>query len=141
MFSKELKVDRRSMPSLQSHTPLTARQEIAAMIIAYAVLVDYRVEAAQVGEVGVLRISFLKTFEWLQGLWQFLEVSADWLGPDKIRQVVRRTLRKIAEAALPKRRRRSCPRARRQPVSRGPRLKKNPCQNGASKYSVGKIYA
>ena len=141
MFYKELKVDMRSMPSLQSHTPLTAMQEIAALIIAYAVLVDYRVEAAKVGEVGVLRISFLKTFEWIQGLWQFLEVSADLLGPDKIRQVVRRTLRKIAEAAIPKRRRRSCPRALRQPVSSWPRLKKNTYKNGAIEYSVGKIYA
>jgi hypothetical protein len=34
-------------------------QEIAALILAYAVLVDYRVEAAAVGEVGVLRISFM----------------------------------------------------------------------------------
>lgn len=53
---KELKVDTRSTPCLQTHTPLTAMQEIAALILAYAVLVDYRVEAASVGEVGVLRI-------------------------------------------------------------------------------------
>ena len=141
IFYKELKVDMRSMPYLQSHTPLTAMQEIAALILAYAVLVDYRLEAAKVGEVGVLRISFLKTFELVQGLWQFLEVSADLLGPDKIRLVVRRTLRKIAEVAIPKRRQRSCPRALRQPVSSWPRLRKNTYQNGAVEYSVGKIYA
>jgi IS4 transposase len=58
VFYKELKVDMRSTPCLQSHTPLTAIQEIAALILAYAVLVDYRVEAASVGDVGVLRISF-----------------------------------------------------------------------------------
>jgi hypothetical protein len=140
-FYKELKVDMRSMPYLQSHTPLTAMQEIAALIVAYAVLVDYRIEAAKVGEVGVLRISFLKTFKLIQGLWQFLEVSADLLGPDKIRVVVRRTLRKIAEAAIPKRRQRSCPRALRQPVSSWPRLKTNTYQSGAIEYSVGQIYA
>jgi hypothetical protein len=141
IFYKELKVDMRSMPCLQSHTPLTAMQEIAALILAYAVLVDYRIEAAKVGEVGVLRISFLKTFELVQGLWQFLEVSADLLGPDKIRLVVRRTLRQIAEVAIPKRRQRSCPRALRQPVSSWPRLRKNTYQNGPVEYSVGKIYA
>jgi hypothetical protein len=141
IFYKELKVDMRSMPCLQSHTPLTAMQEIAALILAYAVLVDYRIEAAKVGEVGVLRISFLKTFELVQGLWQFLEVSADLLGPDKIRLVVRRTLRQIAEVAIPKRRQRSCPRALRQPVSSWPRLRKNTYQNGPIEYSVGKIYA
>jgi hypothetical protein len=141
IFYKELKVDMRSTPYLQSHTPLTAMQEIAALIIAYAVLVDYRITAAKVGEVGVLRISFLKTFELIQGLWQFLEVSADLLGPEKIRLLVRRTLRQIAEMAIPKRRKRSCPRALRQPVSSWPRLRKNTYHNGPVEYSVGEIYA
>ena len=104
VFYKELKVDMRSTPCLQSHTPLTAMQEIAALILAYAVLVDYRVEAAALGEVGVLRISFLKTLQTVQGLWQFLEVSADLLGPDQVRLLVRRTLRQIADMAIPKRR-------------------------------------
>jgi hypothetical protein len=141
IFYKELKVDMRSTPYLQSHTPLTAMQEIAALILAYAVLVDYRVEAARVGEVGVLRISFLKTLEVIRGLWQFLEVSADLLGPDKVRLVVRRALRRIAEAAISKRRQRSCPRALRQPVSSWPRLRKNTYRTGPITYSVGKIHA
>jgi hypothetical protein len=141
IFYKELKVDMRSTPYLQSHTPLTALQEIAALILAYAVLVDYRITAAKVGEVGVLRISFLKTFEMIQGLWQFLEVSSDLLGPDKVRLVVRRTLRQIAEFAIPKRRKRSCPRALRQPVSSWPRLRKNSYRNGPIQYSVGQIYS
>ena len=38
VFYKELKVDMRSTPCLQSHTPLTAMQEIAALILAYAVV-------------------------------------------------------------------------------------------------------
>ena len=117
VFYKELKVDMRSTPCLQSHTPLTALQEVAALILAYAVLVDYRIEAAAVGDVGVLRISFLKTLQVVQGLWQFLEVSADLLGPAKVRLLVRRALRRIADMAIPKRRPRSCPRALRQPVS------------------------
>ncbi len=141
IFYKEMKVDLRSMPYLQSHTPLTALQEVAALILAYAVLVDYRVAAAKRGEVGVLRISFLKTFEAVRGLWQFLEVSADLLGPKGIALLVRRTLRRIAEAAIPKRRPRSCPRALRQPVSSWPRLRKNTYQTGPITYSIGQIYA
>lgn len=141
IFYKEMKVDMRSMPYLQSHTPLTAMQEIAALILAYAVLVDYRVEAAKIGDVGVLRISFLKTFQAVRGLWQFLEVSADLLGPKGIRLLVRRTLRRIADTAIPKRRQRSCPRALRQPVSSWPRLRKNTYQTGPIEYSVGHIYA
>lgn len=141
IFYKELKVDMRSTPYLQSHTPLTAMQEIAALILAYAVLVDYRLTAAKVGEVGVLRISFLKTFQMIQGLWQFLEVSSDLLGPDEVRLVVRRTLRQIAEFAIPKRRKRSCPRALRQPVSSWPRLRKNTYRHGPVQYTVGQIHS
>jgi hypothetical protein len=141
LFYRELKVDMRSTPLLQSHTPLTAMQEIAALILAYAVLVDYRVGAASVGEVGVLRISFLKTLNIVQGLWQFLEVTADMLTPAQVRLVVRRTLRKIADMALPKRRQRSCQRALRQPVSSWPRLRKNTDRTGGLEYSVGTIYA
>ena len=141
VFYKELKVDMRSTPYLQSHTPLTAIQEIAALILAYAVLVDYRVEAAGVGQVGVLRISFLKTLQVVQGLWQFLQLSGDLLSPPQVRLVVRRALRQIADMAIPKRRARSCPRALRQPVSSWPRLRKNTYRTGALDYSVGEIYA
>ena len=141
LFYKELKVDMRSTPLLQSHTPLTAMQEIAALILAYAVLVDYRVEAAQAGQVGVLRISFLKTMQIVQGLWRFLEVSADLMTPEQLRLVVRRSLRQIADMAIPKRRQRSCPRALRQPVSSWPRLRKNTDRTGTLEYSVGTIYA
>jgi hypothetical protein len=141
VFYRELKVDMRSTPYLQSHTPLTALQEVAALILAYAVLVDYRIQAGALGAVGVLRISFLKTLQMVQGLWRFLEVSADLLGPAKVRLLVRRTLRRIAEMAIPKRRSRSCPRALRQPVSSWPRLRKNTYRRGPVQYSVGEIYA
>lgn len=69
----------------------------------------FRVEAGSVGDLGVLRISFLKTLQALQGLWQFLEVSADLLTPDQVRLVVKRTLRQIADMAIPERCARSCP--------------------------------
>jgi hypothetical protein len=101
----------------------------------------YRIEAATVGAVGVLRISFMKTLQVVQGLWQFLEVSADLLTPAQVRLVVRRSLRRIADMAIPKRRQRSCPRALRQPVSSWPRLRKNTYRNGLVQYSVGQIYA
>lgn len=136
VFYKELKVDTRSTPRVQSHTPLTAAQEIAALILAYAVLVDYRLQAAQVGEVGVLRISFLKTLQAIRGLWQILQVTSDLLSAEEVRLVVRRTLREIADVAIPKRRQRSCPRALRQPVSRWPRLRRNTYRHGPVEYTV-----
>lgn len=141
LFYRELKVDARSTPYLQSHTPLTAVQEIAALILAYAVLVDYRVQASAVAEVGVLRISFLKTLQAVQGLWRFLEVSADLLTPEQVRLVVDRTLRQIADMAISKRRQRSCPRALRQPVSSWPRLRRNTSETGSIDYTVHNIRA
>jgi hypothetical protein len=141
LFYKELKGDLRSGPCLQSHTPLTALQELAALILAYAALVDYRVAAAAAGAVGVLRISFVKTLQVVQGLWQFLTLAADLLTVAQLRLIVRRGLRRVAEMALPKRRQRSCPRALRQPVSRWPRLRKNTYRKGAIAYAIGAIYA
>lgn len=139
IFYKELKVDMRSTPLLQSHTPLTAIQEITALILAYAVLVDVRVEAARKGEVGVLRISFLKTLHVVQAMWQFLELSSDMLSPEQVRLVVRRALRELSEYAIPKRRQRGCQRALRQPVSSWPRLRKNTYNHGSVTHSVNKI--
>jgi hypothetical protein len=88
-----------------------------------------------------LRISFLKTLQLVQGLWRFLEVSADLLGPAKVRLLVRRALRQLAAMAIPKRRPRSCPRALRQPVSSWPRLRKNTYRHGPVQYTIGEIYA
>ncbi len=140
-FYRELKVDLRSNPLVQSHTPLTAAQEIAALIMAYAILVDERIKAAKTGEMPVLRISFLKTLEAMRGLWQFLETTAGLLDERGVRLVVRRTLRRIAERAIPKRRQRSCPRALRQPVSSWPRLLNNSYINGTAEYDLTTITA
>lgn len=138
-FYRELKVDLRSAPLLQSHTPLTAAQEIAALLLAYSILVDERIKAAKVGEVPVLRVSFLKTLEALRGLWQFLEVTHDLLDERGVRLAVQRTMRLIAERAVPKRRARSCPRALRQPVSSWPRLVKNTARNAQPEYKISPI--
>jgi hypothetical protein len=140
-FYKELKVDMRSTPLVQSHTPLTAAQEIAALILAYAILVEERIKVAAVKQVEVLRISFLKTLEAVRGLWRFLEVTGDMLTVEQVKKVIRRTMRQIAEMAIPKRRQRSCPRAIRQPVSSWPRLLQNSYQDGAVQCEVLPITA
>ena len=138
-FYKELKVDMRSTPLVQSHTPLTAAQEVAALILAYAILVEERIKVAAVKQVEVLRISFLKTLEAVRGLWRFLEVADDMLTVQQVKKLAQRTLRQIAEMAIPKRRQRSCPRAIRQPVSSWPRLLKNTYQDGAVECEVSPI--
>lgn len=141
VFYRELKVDMRSAELVQSHTPVTAAQEIAALILGYAMLVDERIKAAKVGEVEVLRISFAKTLQAVRGLWSFLEMCEGVLSAQQVRRVVRRTLRHIAEMAIPKRRARSCPRKLRQPVSSWPRLRKNTYKSGAPQYELSAISA
>ena len=141
VFYRELKVDMRSAQLVQSHTPVTAAQEIAALILGYAMLVDQRMKAAKVGEVEVLRISFVKTLQAIRGLWNFLEVCDGILTSKQVAKVVRRVLCSIAEMATPKRRARSCPRKLRQPVSSWPRLRKNTYKSGAPDYEISAITA
>ena len=66
----------------------------------HGVLVDYRVESASVGQVGVLRISFLKTLQVVQGLWQFLELSAGQASAATCDVEDRRRLRHMRQALL-----------------------------------------
>lgn len=132
LFYKELKVDMRSAEVLNSHTEVTAAQEIAALILAHAILVDQRMTAAQQGGVDVLRISFQKTLHYMQPLWWILQCSEGLLSQEQIQEMTRRVMAQIAEMATGPRRKRSCPRAVRQPIGSWPRLRKNT-------YHVGEI--
>ena len=136
IYYKELKIDMRGGDLLQSHTPLTAAREIAAWILAHAVLMDTRTKAAQVGGVEVLRGSFLKNLNWVQGLWQFLELGADLVEPKNVEKLVNRVIRELSQSVTPKRRQRSSPRAVRQPVVSWPRLTKNSYQLGPTEYKM-----
>lgn len=46
---------------LNSHTPHTAAQEVASLVLAHALIAQTRMEAASVAGTEVLRISFGKT--------------------------------------------------------------------------------
>lgn len=140
-FYRELKVDMRSANLVQSHTPETAAQEIAALLIAYAILVEQRLKVASLGEVEVVRISFLKVMQTVSGLWQFLELTGGMLTSRQVSKVVTKALQQIAKYALGKRRKRSCPRALRQPVSSWPRLTKNTYKTGEAEYELLTIQA
>ena len=140
-FYRELKVDMRSADLIRSHTPKTAAQEIAALLIAYAMVVEQRLKVATLGEVEVVRISFLKVMETVSGLWRFLELTEDVLTRKQVGKVVEKALQQLAARALGKRRKRSCPRGLRQPVSSWPRLTKNTYKNGGPEYQFLPIKA
>ncbi|HUR46477.1 MAG TPA: IS4 family transposase [Candidatus Saccharimonadales bacterium] len=138
-FYKELKVDMRSATLLNSHTEVTAAQEIAALILAQAIVVEQRIAIAQEGGVEVLRISFQKTYYRLQALWEVIAAGAGILSRQQIRELTQEVMRRIARWAIPPRRKRSCPRKVRQPIGSWPRLTKNSYQVGETETEITPI--
>jgi hypothetical protein len=124
LFYREIKRQLRKSGLLQSHTVTTAGQEIAALILAAALLAKERDRAAD-GQVPVLRISFIKLLDLLRPLWLVLALGADLLSEEQKQQLSERIYAKARTYLTPKRRARSCPRKIRQPVSSWPRLLQN----------------
>jgi hypothetical protein len=124
LFYRELKRQLRKSALLQSHTVPTAAQEIAALMLAAALLAKERDRAAA-GQVPVLRVSFGKLLELLRPLWLTLALGDDILEEWQKQELTERFYRKAGTYLTPKRRARSCPRKVRQPVSGWPRLMKN----------------
>jgi hypothetical protein len=124
LFYRELKRQLRKSGLLQSHTVATAAQEIAAMMLAAALLARERDRAAA-GQVPVLRVSFIKLLELMRPLWLVLALGHDLLSERQKDQLTQRFYEQARSCLTPKRRLRSCPRKVRQPVSGWPRLLKN----------------
>lgn len=130
IFYKELKIHLRGGHVLQSHTPETAAQEVAALLMACSMLAEERSEAARSGKLQPLSISFVKTLEKISSLWAVFEVSDGLLDDDAKQEMVARIRELIVREAVPPRRNRSCPRKVRQPVCGWPRLIKNDSREG-----------
>ena len=124
LYFRQLKSDLRRSERLQSQTPETAAQEIAAWIISSALLAQERIRAAK-GLVPVLRVSFAKLLDLLRPLWVVLSLGADLLSDRLQCALTQRVLDEAAKCLTPKRRTRSCPREVRQPIGQWPRLKEN----------------
>lgn len=130
LYYRELKRQLRQSEVLQSHTVETGAQEIAAVVLASALLARERVRAAA-GAVPVLRVSFLKTLELMRPLWLTLALGGDLLSPRQKQQLTERFLERAGRyVTRPRARPRSCPRAVRQPVSGWPRLLHNQSWEG-----------
>jgi hypothetical protein len=121
LYYRHLKHERRKTELLQSHTVHTAAQEIAALLLASALLARERVRAAA-GQLPVLRVSFVKTLELLRPLWLVFAVGADLLSPQVQQELLERCYEYLRRFATRPRRSRSCRRAVRQPVSGWPRM-------------------
>jgi hypothetical protein len=121
LYFREVKRTLRKTDLLQSHTVETGAQEIAALVLASALLATERARAAN-GKVPVLTVSFGQVLNVVRGMWLFFGPFDD-LVDDRLRdRVVRRGYILMRRSLTDKRRSRSCPRAVRQTVKAWPRL-------------------
>ena len=144
VFYRELKLQVAGGDLLQSHTPETAVQEIAALLMASALVAQERLAVAAVagGEVaaaGVVRISLSICLEHTQALWIVLSAAQGLMDEAAQRELVRRVRAQIAACALPPRRPRSCDRKVRQPVKKWPRMISPTSNTSPAKYEVTTI--
>lgn len=123
LYFRQLKIDLRRGDLLQSQTPETAMQEIAAMIICTALVAHYRMEAAQ-GAVPPLQISFGLTLEMLRPFWIFASLGQDTLSADVQKTLLQQILQYLLQNALKPRRIRTCLRAVRQRRKGWPKITK-----------------
>ncbi len=136
LYYRELKRQLRKSEVLQSHTLETGAQEIAAVVLASALLARERARAAA-GQTPVLRVSFLKTLELMRPLWLTLALGGDLLSARQKQQLTERFLERTRRYVTPHRKRsRSCPRAVRRPVSRWPRLQQNQSWKGPVHFTL-----
>ena len=121
LYFREVKRTLRKSAVLQSHTVETGAQEIAAVVLASAVLATERVQAAN-GAVPVLRVPFGQVLNIVRGLWLFFGPFDDLVDDRLKNRVLRRGYTLMRRSLTAKRRSRSCPRAVRQTVKPWPRL-------------------
>jgi len=146
VFYRELKLQVARGDLLQSHTPETAVQEIAALLMACALLAQERVAvAAEVGgeveAAGAVRISLSICLEHMRALWIVLSAAQGLMDQAAQRELVRvrRVRQQIAACALPARRPRSCDRKVRQPIKKWQRMISPTSSTSPSLYEVTMI--
>lgn len=144
VFYRELKLQVARSELLQSHTPETAQQEIAALLMACSLVAQERLAVAaeargEVQAAGVVRISLSICLEQTQALWIVLSAAQGLMDEAAQRELVRRMRAQIAACALPPRRPRSCERKVRQPVTKWPRMISPISVTSPAVYEVTKI--
>ena len=133
---KQLKVDLHGGELLSSHTPHSATQELACLLLAQAVLVQRRIELGTLADLDVLRISFIKVLAFTRGLELFVASSQGIINDLQLNRVVAEAMRRLACCVTPPRRSRNCPRAVRQPIHAWKRKLRNQSHEGPTAYRV-----
>ena len=130
---KEIKQTLLGTALLQAHTQETALQEVAALLLGQAAVAEVRHQAAAVATVEVLQVSHGQAVRWLSWLWM------SWPRLRTARQrraAIQWAMRQMVLRTGGKRRKRSCPRGLRQPVSSWPRIQRRSDWKGTIQYRV-----
>jgi hypothetical protein len=120
LYFREVKRQLRKTDVLQSHTVETGAQEVAALILASAVLAAERQRAA--GALPALRISFPKLLEVVKAVWWWTDLGDGILSAPQLDRITKRGYARMRQCLTPPRRARTCPRAVRQPTQAWPRM-------------------
>ena len=129
LYFRELKHQMMTGDLLQSQMLETACQEVAAMIIGTAMVAGERAQL-EPGQELKTRISFIKTWEYLETLWVMLLVGSDIVSQKQKEALVERFRWIVSQMRTPKKRNRSCPRAVMQPVRKWPRKRDQQSSQG-----------
>jgi hypothetical protein len=121
LYFRDVKRQLRKTALLQSHTVETGAQEIAAVVLASALLATERARAAH-GAMPVLRVRFGQVLNIVRGMWLLFGPFDDLITDRQKQRIVRRGHTLMRHTLTAPRRARSCPRAVRQSVKRWPRL-------------------
>lgn len=135
LYFREAKRVLRQTDVLQSHTIVTAAQEIAAIVLATALLARERARAAA-GQVPVLRIKFGVVLAVVRSMWFYLGPCEDLLTERLKTRIVQRGDTLMRRCVTAKRRSRTNPRAVRQPVRKWPRLMETHSLEGPMQFKI-----
>lgn len=134
---REIKLSVRKGDRLDSHTPETAFQEIAAIILAVAAVARMRTASSDLLEAPTQRVSLRKILLATRALWTAFELGCDFLTKKQKDLMIQRYFQRLYKTAiLPQKRSRHCPRAIRQPVSGWPRLLERTQSSGAISITI-----
>jgi hypothetical protein len=135
LYFRDAKRVLRQTDVLQSHTVVTAAQEIAAIVLATALLARARARAAA-GQVPALRVKFGVVLAVVRSMWFFLGPCEDLLTKRLKDRIVRRGDALMRRCVTAKRRSRTNPRAVRQPVRKWPRLMDTHSVEGPMQFKI-----
>jgi Transposase DDE domain len=135
LYFREAKRVLRQTDVLQSHTVVTAAQEIAAIVLATALLARERARAAN-GKVPALRVKFGVVLAIVRSQWFFLGPCEDLLTERQKDQIVQRGHALMRRCVTAKRRSRTNPRAVRQPIRKWPRLMETQSVEGPMAFKI-----